>query len=498
MSTSRVSPVPLFKIKATEHGRIKDIKEAIARIEGLPHCLNGQIIDMGDGVRGMVMGFNEQEALVLVMGDNSHLRLGKPVTGVSEPFCIPMGDAFLGRMVSAMGDPCDEGGPLVAEVAIPVMKDSLPITAREPVTEFMPTGTKMVDLAIPLGKGQRQLILGDRVTGKTAIALDAIMRQKGSGRPCIFCAVGKSRSAIQKAVQTLKESGALDYTVVVVAADSAPAGEQYLAPYAAASMGEFFAARGRDVLVVFDDLTKHAWAYRQLSLLLDRPPGREAYPGDIFYVQTQLMERAGNFNAEYGGGSMTFICIAETLQGDLTGYIPSNLAAICDGQICMSTTAFAEGQRPAINLPLSLSIVGRNVQPPIVRQLGATLRASVAQYGELSRLGILQSGLSEASNRVLRMGAAIQILMQQGERVPASVGESVLLLFGLRMTDLATKPAADIAAFRDSIREFAERRDAGLLEALEEATALTATLENRLKCLMDRYFSEASALGARR
>jgi F-type H+/Na+-transporting ATPase subunit alpha len=313
-------------------------------------------------VRGMIMGFNEQDALVLVMGDNSHLRLGKTVVGVSEPFCVPVGEGFFGRMISTMGDPCDELGPIAAEASIPVFRESLPITAREPVSEFLPTGTKLVDLSIPLGQGQRLLILGDRVTGKTAIALDAILRQRGRSTLCIYCAIGKSRTAIQKVMALLRDRSALDYTVVVVAADSAPAGEQYLAPFVAAAMGEHFATRGRDVLVVFDDLTKHAWAFRQLSLLLERPPGREAYPGDIFYVQSQLMERAGNFGDGAGGGSLTFLGIAETLQGDLTGYVPSNLAAICDGQICMSSTAFAEGSRPAINLPLSLSIVGRNVQ----------------------------------------------------------------------------------------------------------------------------------------
>ncbi len=492
MHTSPVSPVPLFKLKVAEHGRIRDIKEQIAHIDGLPHCLNGQIVDMGDGVRGLVMGFNEQLVLVLVMGDNSHLRLGKSVSGISAPFCIPVGEACLGRMITVMGDPCDYGGPIAAEAQVAVMKDSPPITARVPVARFLPTGVKVVDLAIPLGVGQRQLILGDRVTGKTALALDAIIRQKGRSYVCVFCGIGKSRSAIQKVMATLQANDALAYTAVLLAADSAPAGEQYLAPFAAAAMGEYFAAQGRDVLVVFDDLTKHAWAYRQLSLLLDRPPGREAYPGDIFYVQSQLMERAGCFNAVHGGGSMTYLGIAETLQSDLTGYIPSNLAAICDGQIFMSSAAFAEGQRPAVNLPLSLSIVGRNVQPPLLRKLALSLRANVAQHAEISRLASLQSGLSEASQRLVQTGAAIQILLQQPEGAPVSLAEEILLLHALRDTDLAARPGRAIAAFRDGIGAFADRRDPDLRDLLEAPAADTPEIETRLRRLVAAYFEEAA------
>lgn len=492
MGTSSGSPIPLFKLKVANHGRIKDIKQFVARIDGLPDCINGQLIDMGDGVRGMVMGFNEQDVLVLIMGDEGRLRLGKAVTGIDEPFRIPVGAAFLGRMVTAFGEPCDNLGPIAAEAQVPVLRDSPPITARDSVATFFPTGCKAVDLMLPLAKGQRQLILGDRVTGKTVMAVDTIIRQQGRDCVCIFCVIGKSRTAIQKTVSMLQAAGALAYTIFLVAADSAPACEQYLVPYCAAAMGEHFVGQGRDVLVVFDDLTKHAWAYRQLSLLMERPPGREAYPGDIFYVQTQLMERAGQFKEALGGGSMTFLGIAETQQGDLTSYIPSNLVAMSDGQICMSSTAFAEGRRPAVDVLLSLSIVGRRAQPPILRKLGGSLRASLAQYEELTRLGELQVGLATASARVLRTGVAIETLLQQAEGRPVSLAEEVLLLYGLKTDAFVDRPSREIAVFRDEIYPFAQRRDRELLEAIETLQDLNADIEARLERVVGGYFRRAA------
>ena len=305
MSSSPGSLIPLFKLKVEETGQIKDIKEIIVHIDGLPNCLNGEIIDMGDGVKGIVMGFNERDVLALVLGDPGRLRMGREVTALSEPFKIPVGDAFIGHMVTAMGETCEANIELEPNEYLPVFRDSPPIVSRAPVEEFMPSGTKIIDMLNPLGKGQRQLILGDRMTGKSVVAIDAILNQKGRDCICIYCAVGKSVTAIEKAMSTLHKAGALEYTVVMVAPDNAPVGEQYIVPFAAATMSDYFASKGRDVLTVFDDLTKHAWAYRQLSLLLDRPPGREAYPGDIFYVQTQLMERAGKFNDQHGGGYQT-------------------------------------------------------------------------------------------------------------------------------------------------------------------------------------------------
>ena len=482
------SPIPLFKIKVQEKGRIKDIKEIIVRVDGLPSCLNGQILDMGDGVRGIIMGFDENDVLALVLGDPAKLRMGKEVVGVSEPFKIPVGEGVVGRMVSALGEPCDAGGPIAAEDHYAVFRESLSIIARSRVDQFLPTGTKVVDIVMPIAKGQRQLILGDRMTGKTVIALDAIVNQKGRDVVCIYCCVGKSVSSLEKVVSVLHEAGALEYTTLVVATDNAPVGEQYLVPFSAASIGEYFVSKGRDVLVVFDDLTKHAWSYRQLSLLLDRPPGREAYPGDIFYVQTQLMERAGRFNELHGNGSMTFIGIAETLQGDLTGYIPSNLASMCDGQIFLSSTLFAEGYRPAADLSLSLSIIGGRCQPQILKDLSQSIRSEYAHYMEIVRLSKMQSGLSEAAEKIVRKGEAILAVLQQGQYAPVTIAEQSLLLYALQRGMLVRIEEDEKKKFRTEIYPFAMEKNPALMAHIEEVGLLTEDVERGLAEIMDAYF----------
>ncbi|OGV67801.1 MAG: hypothetical protein A2283_22370 [Lentisphaerae bacterium RIFOXYA12_FULL_48_11] len=488
MKSSPGSHVPLFKMKVQEKGRIKDIKEIIVRIDGLPGCMNGQIVEMGDGVKGIIMGFDETDVLALVLGDPSKLRLGKEIIGESEPFKIPVGDSFLGRMVTAMGDPCDSGEPIVAENHFPIFKDSPPIIARAPVDKFFSTGTKIVDVMVPLAKGQRQLILGDRMTGKTVIAVDAIINQKGRDVVCIYCCVGKSMSSLEKVITILHDNAALEYTVLVVATDNSPVGEQYLVPFSAASLGDHFAFKGRDVLVVFDDLTKHAWAYRQLSLLLDRPPGREAYPGDIFYVQTQLMERAGRFNEQYGGGSMTFLGIAETLQGDLTGYIPSNLASMCDGQIYLNNALFAEGFRPAIDFTLSLSIIGGRCQPPILKDLSRRLRAEYAQYMEIMRLSKLQSGLTGEAEKTVKKGEAMMTVLQQGQYAPVSLGEEVLLLYALQKNLLLNIADDERKKFRHEILAFAKDMNASLLREIEASGQMTVEVDRGLDQVMQAYF----------
>lgn len=487
MSRLPCSRIPLLKIKVEEKGRIRDIKEIVARIDGLPTCLNGQLVDLGNEVKGIIMGFDQNDVLVLILGDASKVRLGREVSGVSEPFRIPVGDGFLGRMVDIMGNPVDRGPAITPDSHLPVMMDSPPITARAPVDAFLPTGTKVVDLAIPLARGQRQLILGDRMTGKTTIALDAVLNQRGRDMVCLYCCLGKSLSALEKVATVLRDTGALAYTAIMVATDSAPVGEQFLVPFACASMAQYFAGKGRHVLVVFDDLTKHAWAYRQLSLLLERPPGREAYPGDIFYVQTQLMERAGNFNKEFGGGSVTFIGIAETLQGDLTGYIPSNLASMCDGQICMSTTMFAEGIRPAIDFTLSLSIVGGRVQPPILRALTRDLRSEYARYSEVARLSRMQTSVSGESDRLMKRGRAILGVIQQGPQKPVRLVDEIVLAYALQKGWLDGAPDAWLAAFRENVGPFVWKMDAQLSERLVGANVLTPELDSALEAAIGAY-----------
>ncbi|MBL7075930.1 MAG: F0F1 ATP synthase subunit alpha [Kiritimatiellae bacterium] len=490
MSKSLGTALPLFKIKVHEKGVIKDIKEIIVRITGLPTCLNGQIVDLGNGVNGIIMGFDEEDVLVLVLGDQTRLRMGKEVTGASEPFKIPVGDRFIGRMVTALGEPCDQGESVVPDDMYAVFRDSAPIVWRAPVEEFIPVGTKMIDIAIPLAKGQRQLILGDRMTGKTVIAVDAILNQLGRDIVCIFCCVGKSLSGLSKIMSVLKDGGALDYTCVMVATDNAPVGEQYLVPFAAASMGEYFALKGKDVLVVFDDLTKHAWAYRQLSLLLERPPGREAYPGDIFYVQTQLMERAGRFNEAHGGASMTFLGIAETLQGDLTGFIPSNLASMCDGQIFLSSAIFAEGVRPAIDITTSLSIIGGRVQSPLMRELTLGLRADFAQYNEVLALSRLQSGLSDEAQKIVDRGQSIASIFVQMQYQPVPVNDQILLLFGLREGVLNKMTDPHRHKFCREFPLFVRERHGALYDLVGDATELTPELEQMLSTALTEHMDQ--------
>lgn len=493
------SKIPLFKIKVEEKGVIRDIKEIIVRIEGLPSCLSGEIVDMGDGVRGLLMEYDEESARALVLGNTSKLRMGKAVHALSEPFRIGMGEVCIGRMINAMGEPLDEHGPLETVDQIPVFRDSPALMDRAPISECLQTGTKIIDMLTPIGKGQRQLILGDRMTGKSSVALDAILNQKGRNVMCVYCCIGKSVSSLEKVMSLLHESDALDYTAVVVATDNAPVAEQYIVPFTASAVGDYFARRGRDVLVVFDDITKHAWAYRQVSLLLDRPPGREAYPGDIFYVHTQLMEQAGCFNANHGEGTMTFLALAETLQGDLTGYIPSNLVSMCDGQIILSSAVYAEGTRPAVDAALSLSILGGRAQPSILRDLSGSLRADYANYIEIARLNRLSSGVSETAAAAMKRGESIRAIFQQGHHVLVSLAEMVLLLYAL---DEGYLDAIDVDAKKDfckQIYDFAKERDPVLLRHIEEKQVMMPDIQDGLSRVVKEYFAhvehDAAELG---
>jgi len=493
------SKVPLFKIKVEEKGVIRDIKEIIVRIDGLPTCLNGEIVDMGDGIRGLLMEFDEEAARALVLGNTSKLRMGKEVRAMSEPFKIGIGDACIGRMINAMGEPLDEHGSLETVDTMPVFRDSPSLMDRAPMTEFLHTGTRIIDMLTPIGKGQRQLILGDRMTGKSSVALDAILNQKGRGTICVYCCIGKSVSSLEKVMSLFHETGTLDYTVTVVATDNAPVAEQYIVPFTASAVGDYFARRGRDVLVVFDDITKHAWAYRQVSLLLDRPPGREAYPGDIFYVHTQLMEQAGCFNENHGEGTMTFLALAETLQGDMTGYIPSNLVSMCDGQIVLSSAVYSEGTRPAVDAQLSLSIVGGRAQPPILKALAGSLRADYANYVEITRLSRLSSGVSESAAAAMKRGESIRAVFQQGHHELSSLAEMVLQLYAVQNGFLDEIEQDGKEAYCKQIYAFTKEQNPGLIRHIEEQQDMTPDIEDGLARIVKEYFAHinhaAAALG---
>ncbi|MFH0828554.1 MAG: F0F1 ATP synthase subunit alpha, partial [Candidatus Omnitrophota bacterium] len=357
------------KFQAHEAGNILSVRECIVKVKGMPSCINGQIVEFETGGRGMVLGFNENEVQVLVLNSKSALHIGDRVISTGEFLRLPVGEAFLGRIVNSLCEPVDNDGYIEASDTFSVFNEAPGVMDRVPVKETLETGTLLLDAVIPIAKGQRQLLIGDRLTGKTTVAVDAIINQKERGVICIYCCIGKPNSSLQKILNLFYEQGVFPYTIVVSAVALVSMGEQYLAPYTATMLGEYFMKKGKDVLVVFDDLTKHAWVYRQISLLLERAPGREAYPGDIFYVHSQMMERAGYLKPDLGGGSMTFLPIVEILQGDVTGFISSNLISMTDGQIYFSISLFNKGVRPAIDFGLSVSRIGNKAQWPAMKAL---------------------------------------------------------------------------------------------------------------------------------
>lgn len=478
--------IPALEVK--EVGTVKEVRHGVVKVSGLPSCIYGQLVELSDGVKGMVIGFNPQEVLLIVLGDDRRIHVGDTVFSHSEMLSVPVGDAFVGRMVNCLGQPLDGKGPIAAQEASPAFRQAAGVMEREPLTQPLMTGIKILDLAIPIGKGQRELILGDRQTGKTSLAVDAILNQRERDMVCIYCWVGGSSSAFRKVLHALAQQGAQAYLIGVCAfADHSPA-EQYLAPYTAAALGEYFMYHGRDVLVVFDDLTKHAWAYRQMSLLMERSPGREAYPGDIFYVHSQLMERAGRLKASLGGGTMTFLPIAETLQGDVTGYIQSNLISMTDGQIYLNTALFREGFKPAIDMGLSVSRIGSKVQCPAVRELSEGLRLTYTQHREMVRMTRLRTRLSEESMERLRRGEALRELLIQAVGRPVSLAEMIVLFYAFKRKILEVLPEEDLKRFKLEFFLFLQQQHPELVEQLERDQALSPPLRDALNQAFVDYF----------
>lgn len=411
-----------------EVGQVKAVLKNIARVGGLNSCINGQIVEFKSSVAGMIMGFTKTDVLTLILGSEARVRLGDSVFSRAETFQIPVGDKFLGRVVNALALPCDGGGKIESSGRLPLMREAPQTMEREAVKSILHTGTTIVDAFVPLARGQRQMIVGDRMTGKTTIAVDAILNQKGKDVVCVYCCIGKNFASLVKVVSLLKARQALEYTIIVAATAASPAGEQYLAPFTATTLGEHFMQQGRDCLVVFDDMTKHSWSYRQLSLLLGRPPGREAYPGDIFYLHTQLLERAGKLSTEKGGGSMTSLLIVDTLHGDVTGFIPSNFISMTDGQIYLSTDLFKEGFKPAVDITQSVSIIGGLVQPERMKAKSSELRMKYARYRNLQRLTKLKMGLSSKVEEQIKKGEAITAALRQEKNAPVSIERQMATL----------------------------------------------------------------------
>lgn len=478
-----MSKAKLVSIK--ELGEVMEIRKSIVKVEGLNHCMVGQLISFVNGSKGFVMGFNEKEVLVLLLGMAENLRAGDKVYSEINPFRIPVGEKFLGRIVTALCEPIDGKGEIRPDASYDIFQEAPAVLDRVPINEMLVTGIRIIDSTFPIGKGQRQLILGDRMTGKTSIAVDTILSQKDKGVISIYCCIGRDFPSFEKVVRIFKQNDALENLIIVGALASSPIGEQYLAPYAAATLGEYFMHTGRDVIVVFDDLTKHAWAYRELSLLLERPPGREAYPGDIFYLHAQLMERAAKLSREAGGGSMTFLPIGDTLHGDIAGFIPTNLISMTDGQIYLNSSLFSEGFKPAIDLGLSVSRVGTKVQSPVMREWTKGLGLKYIQYRELLKTTKLRAALSADIDSRLRRGSIVEKIFVQAAASPSPISEQLIMFYALRKGILDDMPDYKCYRFKDNIYKIAKEKIPDVVDMLEKGRELSGLDRERLdECVL--------------
>ncbi len=421
-------------IKLKEHGTVAEIRQDVVHVTGLTNCMNGQLVHIANGAaRGVIVGFDPDYVLVLLVDQTGPVKPGDEVVTTLDEYRVPVGDAYLGRRVDALGHPTDNGGPIRCSRTYPIFGKAPSVLERIPLTEVLQTGTKIIDMMKPVGKGQRMLIIGDRMTGKTTVGVDAILNQKGKDVICVYCCIGKAESALAKVIEAFDAADAWPYTVVVAALASDPMGQQYLVPYVATSIGEYFMYEKKGhVLVVFDDFTKHAWAYRQISLLLERAPGRDAYPGDIFYIHSQLVERACKLNQARGGGSMTHLPIVETQQGDVAGYIPSNIISMTDGQIYMSALLFSEGFKPAIDMGLSVSRIGNRVQWPAIKKMTGMLQLEFVRYKELERLTRIKAGVSADVEKRLKRGKILEEILKQDANAPVPMEDQVITLYALQ------------------------------------------------------------------
>ena len=462
----------------------------MVKIEGLSSCVNGQLVELAPDLMGMVIGFNKQEVLVLVLGDETKISIGDTVYGETGIFEIPVGNNFIGRIINTFGQPQDGKGKIEETDLYPIFRNAPGVLDRVPITEPFLTGIKTIDTVIPLGKGQRELIMGDRVTGKTSLVTDTILNQKDKNVICIYCWIGGSHSAFLKVLEELKRGGVMDYTILVTASASDSPAEQYLIPYAACAMGEYFMDHGRDVLVGFDNLSRHAWIYREISLLLERSPGREAYPGDIFYLHSQLMERAGKLNEAKGSGSMTFLPIVETQEGDMTGLIQSNLVSMTDGQIYVNTSLFNEGFRPAIDLGLSVSRIGSKVQCEAIKEVSRTLKREYAQYKELASLTTIRTKLSQEIELRLKRGTALRGFFIQAKGKPLSIEETIVVFyaFGKDLRPLLEKSQRE--RFLQEIYSYLARNHPQLIEELTIQKLLTGEITRGLDKVFEEFFGE--------
>ncbi len=485
--------------EAKNEGTIVSVSDGIVRIHGLADVMFGEMISFDEGnLYGMALNIERDSVGAVVLGDYKGLAEGQKCYCTGRILEVPVGPELLGRVVDGLGNPIDGKGPIDSELTDAIEKVAPGVIARQSVDQPLQTGYKAVDAMVPIGRGQRELIIGDRQTGKTAMAVDAIINQKGTGVKCVYVAIGQKQSTIANVVRKLEEHGAMEHTIIVAASASDPAPMQYLAPYAGCSMGEYFRDRGGDSLIVFDDLTKQAWAYRQVSLLLRRPPGREAYPGDVFYLHSRLLERASRINAEEverltngevkgKTGSMTALPIIETQGGDVSAFVPTNVISITDGQIFLETNLFNSGIRPAMNAGISVSRVGGSAQTKIVKKLSGGIRTSLAQYRELAAFSQFASDLDEATKAQLEHGERVTELMKQGQYKPLSIAQMAISIFAANEGYLKDVEVSDVGRFETELHEFMASEYADLMKEVVEKGDWNDDVEKKFREALDKF-----------
>ena len=480
----------------TEVGSVLSVGDGIARAYGLGKVALGELVEFSNGTKGIALNLEEDNVGIVVMGDTTGIVEGDTVKRTGQIAQVPVGDALVGRVVDALGNPIDGLGDINATETRRIEIKAPGIVGRKSVHEPMQTGLKAIDSMTPVGRGQRELIIGDKKTGKTTVALDTIINQKGNGVICIYVAIGQKRSSVVQVVERLKEHGAMDHTIVVAATASEPDPMSFLAPYTGCAMGEYFMLNGKHALVIYDDLSKHAVAYRSVSLLLRRPPGREAYPGDVFYLHSRLLERAAKLSDELGGGSLTALPVIETLEGDVSAYVPTNVISITDGQIFLEADLFNSGIRPAVNVGLSVSRVGGAAQVKSMKKIAGTLRLDLAQYREKQAFAQFGSDLDAATRAQLAKGARLVEILKQGQNVPMPVELQVLSIFAVANGFTDTLAVEDVRPFEEALHSYMLASQSALMNDLKTKAELTSDIVDRLKTAIGGFVEQFKAGGA--
>ena len=476
-------------IKQNETGTVLMVGDGIARASGLINCMAGELLEFEDGSFGMAQNLEENSVSIVLFGDDSGIGEGQTVKRTGKVVSVPVGEAMIGRVVNALGQPIDGAGPVVTNEYRAIESPAPGICERQGVNQPLQTGIKAIDSMVPIGRGQRELIIGDRQTGKTTLAADTIINQKGKDVICIYVAIGQKRSTVSSLVETLTRNGAMDYTIVVAATASEASPLQYIAPYSGCAMGEYFMYKGKDVLIIYDDLSKHAVAYRALSLLIRRPPGREAYPGDVFYLHSRLLERAARLDEAHGGGSLTALPIIETQAGDVSAYIPTNVISITDGQIFLETELFHSGVMPAVNPGISVSRVGGNAQIKALKKVAGTLKLIYSQYRELQSFAQFGSDLDADTKARLEQGARIVEVLKQNQNAPVPVEKQVAILYAVTKGILSRVATEDVRSYEAGLYTWidSDAQGAAAMQEIRSTGALSAETEEKLKGALEQY-----------